>query len=325
MYGFAINPGWRILLRDVGVDAGNLLRRAGLPGDLFSRERVVLDTDTYFGLWRALEAETDDPTLPIRIGQAVTVEAFDPPVFAAVCSENLRAALPRIARYKQLVCPLVLGIEDGAGPLVMTFTWSDASRPPPAALVLTELVYFVQLARLATRERVVPLEVRAPEPPAVQAAFQEFLGVTVTRGEPAVVFSAEDAARPFLTANEAMWGFFEPELARRLAELEAQSSTAERVKAALLELLPTGGASVDAVAARLGTSKRTLQRRLGAEGTSFQQVLDGTREQLARHYLRRSSMSGAEISFLLGFEDPNSFFRAFHAWTGTTPEQARLQ
>ena len=66
-----------------------------------------------------------------------------------------------------------------------------------------------------------------------------------------------------------------------------------------------------------------MQRRLNAEKLSFQAVLDATREELARHYLGSSAMSGAEISFLLGFEDPSSFFRAFHTWTGETPEQVR--
>ena len=324
-YGFAINPGWRLLLRDMGVDAANVLRRAQLPGDLFGRERAYLDTDAYFALWRAVEQEAQDPVLPLRVGQAISVEAFDPPVFAAVCSPNLGVALPRIARYKRLVCPLLLAVEHDEARLVLGFHWPDATRPPPMMLAVTELVYFVQLARLATRERIVPLAVTAPELPSAPEAYAAHLGVALTRGPPAVTFSAADAARPFLTANDAMWSFFEPELARRLAELEAEASAEARVRAALMELLPTGGASVEAVAARLGTSKRTLQRRLGTEGTSFQRVLDGTREQLARHYLRRSSMTGAEISFLLGFEDPNSFFRAFHAWTGTTPEQARLQ
>ena len=68
---------------------------------------------------------------------------------------------------------------------------------------------------------------------------------------------------------------------------------------------------------------RTLQRRLKQEDTRFSEVLSDTRERLARHYLKTSTMSGAEISFLLGYEDPNSFFRAFHQWTGQTPERAR--
>jgi AraC-like DNA-binding protein len=89
--------------------------------------------------------------------------------------------------------------------------------------------------------------------------------------------------------------------------------------------LPSGRATAPAVAARLGVSPRTLQRRLTEEGATFQQVLDGTREELARHYLGTTAMAGAEISFLLGFEEPSSFVRAFHDWTGVTPEQMRSQ
>ena len=77
------------------------------------------------------------------------------------------------------------------------------------------------------------------------------------------------------------------------------------------------------MATRLGTSGRTLQRRLQEEGTTFQGLLGEPRHALARHYLQTTTLSSAEISFLLGFEDPNSFFRALSAWTGETPERAR--
>ena len=70
-------------------------------------------------------------------------------------------------------------------------------------------------------------------------------------------------------------------------------------------------------------SERTLQRRLTEENQSFQSVLDQTREELARHYLRTTKLTAAEISFLIGFEQPSSFFRAFNDWTGQTPEQIR--
>ena len=89
----------------------------------------------------------------------------------------------------------------------------------------------------------------------------------------------------------------------------------DRVRNALLELLPSGRGSIEDVARQLAMSRRTLQRRLQGEGTSFQIVLNGLREELANHYLQNSTMSGAEISYLLGFSDPNSFFRAFHAWS----------
>ena len=109
----------------------------------------------------------------------------------------------------------------------------------------------------------------------------------------------------------------------RLSELENSATIAERVHAVLLELLPGGSPSIDAVSRKLFLGTRTLQRRLTQEEVSFQDLLHKTREKLATYYLSTSSLSGAEISFLLGFEEPNSFFRAFHVWTGKTPEQLR--
>jgi AraC-like DNA-binding protein len=122
-----------------------------------------------------------------------------------------------------------------------------------------------------------------------------------------------------------MWQEFEPALKQRLSELDQSATSSDRVRSALLELLPSGAASIEAVGKKLGTSSRTLQRRLGEEGETFQGLLNRTREALARHYLKRPELTASEISFLLGYEDPSSFFRAFAAWTGITPEQARAE
>ena len=91
----------------------------------------------------------------------------------------------------------------------------------------------------------------------------------------------------------------------------------------LFELLPTGQNQLSQVAKRLAMSSRSLQRRLAQEGTTFRKVLEETRAQLATHYLKQSDLTAAEIAFLLGYDDPNSFFPAFRAWTGITPEALR--
>jgi AraC-like DNA-binding protein len=321
---YTIDQSWRLILADLGVSGADVLRRAGLPGDLLGRGRVTLSQAEYFRLWRGLEEEVADPTLPLRIGAAIKGETFDPPIFAALCSPDLGTALDRIARYKALTCPMKLDVQIRRQGTTLGLAWLDATEPPPTSLVATELVFFVALARLATRARIHPLAVVSPVALEPANAFAAWFGVTPRRGRrPELTFSAADARRPFLTANEGMWRSFEPELQRRLAELDAGASTAERVRAALLELLPSGAASIDAVAARLGASARTLQRRLRDEGHSFAAVLAQTRTELAHHYLGSTALSAAEISFLLGFGDPNSFYRAFQTWTGTTPENAR--
>ena len=70
-------------------------------------------------------------------------------------------------------------------------------------------------------------------------------------------------------------------------------------------------------------SPRTLQRRLQRELVSYQDILNETRLALARNYLSRSTLTASEIAFLLGYDDPNSFYRAFAAWTGQTPGSLR--
>lgn len=322
---FAVSPGWQVLLTDLGLRPANILRRAGLPDDLLGRTKAALSTDEYFRLWRGIETESGDPALPLRIGEALSVEVFDPPIFAALCSPNLNIALGRIATYKRLVCPMVLHLDVGSRTTTLELEWLDASVKPPAGLAGFELVFFVQLARMATRTRICPLKVKSPQVLEPKDEFAEYFGTRVMRGErPFLSFASSDAELPFLTANEEMWKTFEPHLKKRLSELDEFASTTDRVHAALLELLPVGSASVESVSHKLGTSTRTLQRRLNRERQSFQTVLNRTREDLARHYLKTSDMTGAEISFLLGFEDPNSFFRAFREWTGETPESVRL-
>ena len=96
-----------------------------------------------------------------------------------------------------------------------------------------------------------------------------------------------------------------------------------KVRSALTELLPGGTGTVDDVAMKLGFSKRTLQRKLTEENTSFQKQLNGTREILAKHYIRNTDMSSDEIAFLLGYQEINSFLRAFHLWTGMSVSDFR--
>jgi len=321
---YSVNPGWRLLAIDLGINLANVLRRANLPGDLFGREKAFLTTKEYFRLWQGIEEETADLTLPLRIGAAISVEAFSPPIFAALCSPDLNTALERMARHKKLVAPMALHVKVGNSATHLELEWLEKTLRPPASLVATELVFFVQLSRIATRTRIVPLSVTVPNLPEPMKDYAEYFGVALQEGpSPMISFKAKDATLPFLTANEKMWEFFEPDLRKRLSELDSSATTAERTRSALLELLPSGEASVVAVSERLGTSTRTLQRRLREEGRSFQTLLNDTREALARHYLKNSNLSGAEISFLLGFQDPNSFFRAFHSWTGETPERTR--
>ena len=132
-----------------------------------------------------------------------------------------------------------------------------------------------------------------------------------------------DLSLPFISYDEGMWSYFEPELTKRLAELDNDESTSARVRSVLSELLPGGQSSIEDVAERLGLSRRTLQRKLSEENTTFQKQLNSTRETLAIHYLRNTEMTTNDIAFLLGYQEINSFLRAFTVWTGKTVSDYR--
>jgi AraC-like DNA-binding protein len=320
-----LDRGWLIVLRDLGMNPEDVVRQAGLPMRMLHQETSSLTVDEYFRLLHAVEKLADDPLLAIRMGQMSSVEAFSVPVFAALCSSTLSVAVQRIAAHKRLMAPMHLDIRETGDGLVVGWAWNDQAVRSPRLLMAMELVFLTQLARIATRERIQPVRVTCPAKLEPAPEYRDFFGVEPDVGpELSLTFSPQDAHRPFLTASETLWASFEPELQRRVTQLDAQTSMAARVRSMLLECLPSGEGTLQRVALRLGVSARTLQRRLAQDGVTFREVVQATREPLARHYLLNTSLPYREIAFLLGFDEPTSFSRAFREWFGETPESVRI-
>jgi AraC-like DNA-binding protein len=144
-------------------------------------------------------------------------------------------------------------------------------------------------------------------------------------GRNALIFAATDLERPFVTHNPELLRLLTPHLDAELSHYANAQSTGDQVKAALKRVLAGRRPAMLDVAKELGLSTRTLQRRLNDEGVSFQQLLADARRELARHYLMQPSLELNETAYLLGYGDPNSFFRAFHEWEGTSPGAWRAQ
>lgn len=312
-------------LEMIGIRVSEALKAAGVPEDLFSRKKPVLDEADYYRLMDAVGGQITDPALPIIIASADNIESFSPPIFAAYCSKNALTCLDRLSKYKRIIAPMRYEVTRENGKTVLVIDTSRDDLSMPQFLVETEMVFVIHILRTATKQNITPLKIKMREP-VLDAAFSSFAGCEIRQGpENAIVFADEDMARPFISYNENMWKFFEPELQKRLSEMDRDDSFSAKVRSALTELLPSGAGTADDVAAKLGVSKRTLQRKLLDENTSFQKQLNGTRELLAKHYLRNTEMSSDEIAFLLGYQEINSFFRAFNAWTGMSITDYRKQ
>lgn len=323
-HGYSLGPGWKGIFAQLGVPPDDVLRRVGLPEDLLNHDQPRVRAEQFFTFSAALEESVDDAEFPLLLLEAMSPEYFSPPLFAALCSPNLETAADRLSRFKPLIAPIDLTVMRDVSGLRLEFRWHRAGVRVPAWLSGMEVLFIVKLARIGTRHDVRPTRIQVPEMPPSAGSYEEWLGVRMEAGSSlSVSFGEEDATRPFLSANGSMWEIFEPELRRRLADLEGSATIEERTRAILLEALPSGQVTLDAVARRLATSSRSLQRKLRDEGTSFKEVVRGTRERLADDYLAHTQLSTTEIAYLLGFENTTSFFRAFHSWTGSTPDAVR--
>ena len=321
---FAVDPAIKAFLHDLGLSPHAVLRRSHLPADLFARGPAMLTPDEYYRFWTALEDEAAGRNLAIEVGAAISVEVFSPPLLAALSSPNLEIAAARIAQFKPLIGPVHVDVSKGEEEVTITYRWPEHLRPPDL-LAMSELVFWAALARIGTRHHVRPLRLTVRDLPVGHAELEQYFGARIARGAVyQIVFSAADAKRVFLTENETMWRFFAPELRKRLFDLDAQATVADRVSATLREMMPAGDTSMATVTNRMAISARTLQRQLKEENTSFNQVLASTREDLAKFYLTQGTLRTSEIAYLLAYEDTNSFYRAFRGWTGTTPDALRV-
>jgi AraC-like DNA-binding protein len=108
-----------------------------------------------------------------------------------------------------------------------------------------------------------------------------------------------------------------------VTRLPQSNRISERVQRLLTETLQSGEPVQTDIARKLALSERTLQRRLREEDTSFAQILDGVRRELAERYLQNPATTLHEVAFLLGYSEPSAFHRAFRRWTGVTPQVFR--
>ena len=322
-----IPVGLALALRESGISERAVLSRASLPARLFVDHIQYVPATDYFALWRAIRDVSGNPSIGIELATRVRPDVTEPLFLALMSAADVADALRMVSTFKRVLEPEDVHIvpDERQRRVVVTYEWPDATMSPPQVLTDAELAFIVNVCRKGTGDvnltpREIRLKARTLEP---GTTHRTFFGCDIRLGKAhnAVVFTADDMTRPFVTFNPQLTTALLPYL--RAKTPTRAPSTAARVRAVLAEQLRGRRPDVRTVGKQLAMSPRTLQRQLRNEGVSFREVLDRVRNEHAQAYLRGSSFSDGEISFLLGFEDPNSFHRAFKAWNGSSPGEAR--
>jgi AraC-like DNA-binding protein len=302
-----------------------LLRRAALPAGFFHQEKIYVTTAELFALWRAIEETSGDPGIGLKLGAEPRLERYDATAIAAVCSQSFRDALQRMARYKQLTCPEEIRVHTNRNEAAVEFAFPQAEEAEPGVLVDLCLSWIFSIGRRGTDGQLKPLLLELTRSIQHRELLESHFGCRARfkAGRNALVFRSSDLDRPFVTHNADLLTAIGAQLETELAARDTSADVGEQVKHTLKRSLAGKRPTLQHIARELRTSVRTLQRRLTDADVTFQQLVEDTRRELARHYLRHSTVELNETAFLLGYQDANSFFRAFHGWEGTSPGEWR--
>jgi AraC-like DNA-binding protein len=278
-------------------------------------------------LWKAAVERTGDPAFGLRASRYVRPTTFHALGYAVFASANLREALMRLVRYSRLVSDVrTLELETTETTATLRFVRVFDEGPESTAALDAVMSLIVRTARTLTDRSLslvcVEQRRRAPEDLTPYARFFR-CPVRFDSSRDAMTIDAFVLDKPFASANPELARHNDDLAQRYLAQMGVRT-LAEQVRAVLIEQL-AGEVSPALVAAALGMSGRSLQRRLKDFGTSYAELLEETRRELACAYLRSHTYSVTEIAFLLGFDDSSAFARAFRRWTGDTPSGFRSQ
>jgi AraC-like DNA-binding protein len=308
-----------------GIDPTRIVSAAALQAPPRADEHI--DVAEYFEVWRRALSLIPDAAFALRAATVFQLEDHEVFGFLAMSCETLGQAYDRTATYRALYCVGArweLQLDDDAARLIW-YPWPgdlrDSGYRAAMDFAVADMADAIRrLGKSAPMPRQVRLRHSAP---AEQDKYTSHYGVAPQFGSPLheLVYARELPTLPIAGFNSRLRDYFEQECKRQLGAVAASTSTAAQVRKQLIVSMDGGDSSVEAIAKRLGTSARSLQRRLTEEGTRYNDLLVEVRSEFAHRYLARRTISASEVAYLIGFTEPPAFFKAFKRWTGKTPRE----
>jgi len=318
------------VLSEQGISQEDSLSGTGLSSESLGNPETLTSVRQYITVVRnALRLSKTNET-PFLTGQRIPLSAYGMYGFALVCSPTIREYFQVAVKYHRLATPL------------LSVTWREDDDyaawvfPVDAAIThpdsLLRFLMEQQLSQMATHLRGVveghgydPVRATLSYPaPSHTRLYERYLGCPVRFNQPMselVYPKALLSAKPRM-AHRLTSKLLQDTCDRILGEVKTSTGVAGEVYQ-IIASTPAHSPSMADVARRIGTTVRTLNRKLTAEETSFTQILDDVRCTFASEYLRSTKLSIDDIAELVGFSDAANFRHAFRRWTGSTPAHYR--
>jgi AraC-like DNA-binding protein len=308
-------------LRQLGYDARALTEMAGFPAVDLDDPDARIPCDAYGTLISSAQRTRFTPNLALELARVTPIGAYPLLDYLILTSPTVGAGVHQLAKYLQLVGnPVVITIDERGDP-VRVEIGGDAS---PFSIEYSAALLVLDFGRetdgvfkaAGVSFRHAPDDVRV---------FERVLGceVRTMTSWNGVTIGAEAWRVPMPRRDPVLRQVLERQADDILARLPSRTGLAVDVQRALTKRVAGGDTRIGTLARELAMSGRTLQRRLAAEGVSYQDLLDDARKEAAGRYLHESPLAIGEVAYLVGYSEPAPFHRAFKRWYGVTPEAFR--
>lgn len=302
---------------------------AGLPLAGTAPEEADLPAAQYLD-WLQQASAQAGPGFGWQVGSCVKPTSYGVNGILLLACASLGQALAQVLRFEALVHDLGRSTLTRQGRMAV-YEWRSAYGTHPAAPALAESVFagIHTCAQWLLGQGLpgVQLEFAHGAPDAATAAaLAARSGAQIRWGCRAhrALFPAAWLDWPLPQANTSLLALLQQHAEQLLqARQQPEADIAARVRQRITQRLGPQGVRLADVAADLQLAPRTLQRRLAEAGLAFQGLLDGTRHELACHYLRQSDMALADLAALLGYQEAAALHHAFKQWQGQGPGQYR--
>lgn len=318
------------VLSEQGISPEASLSGTALSPESLANPETLTSVRQYITVCRNALLLSKTPETPFLTGSRIPLSAYGMYGFALVCSPTIREYFQGAVKYHRLATPLLSMSWREEGDYASWIFPINAAVAHPDSLL--RFLMEQQLTQLSTHLRAVVdsdfyLPVRAAlaySAPAHTHLYESYLGCPVRFGQPMseLVYSKSILAAKPRMAHGLTSRILQETCDRILGEVKTSTGVAGEVYQ-IIASTPGHSPTMERVARQIATTVRTLNRKLGAEGTSFTQILDDVRCNLAREYLRSTKLSIDDISELVGFSDAANFRHAFRRWTGSTPARHR--
>ena len=322
----SIGQVFRRVLEMYGVDAVGVARELGVDLVTPPTPAARIDAAKFDAMMKIALPHIGDPAFGLQAARCWHPANLGVLGHAWLSSSTLRTCLRRLGHYHRIVGERAdIRVEEGERGVTVTVSFPTVDPAVENVIYDMSMSLLVDMCRMNAGAALRPLMVSMTRdrPDDVQP-YRRFFGVPVRFGaeQNAFQIATKDADHLLPSSNRQLALVFDKMLTEELARL-VKDDVITRCKAVVLEHLAAGETSEQETAKALHMSTRSLQRKLAQAETSYVQLVDETRKDLALRYIEDPARSSTEITFELGFSAPSAFTRAFKRWTGLSPTEYR--